>query len=710
MSEATQRHRLRAILMADVVGYSRLMGLDDQGTLAALEDARAVFHRHAVAQQGRIAGTAGDSVLAVFDTATGAVAAALAVQRELAAMGVAVPEDRRMRFRIGIHLGDVIEKVDGDVYGDGVNIAARLESLADAGGILVSQSIQSAVLNRVDAAFEDIGEQSVKNITQPVRAFRVMAAPASATPPVANATPAGPASAMQGHRRRRYAWLGLAAAGVAALAGALIWQPWHGSPGPVARAVEADANSPAAAQAREQSIAVLPFANLSEDRNNEYFADGVSEELVNILSRLPGLKVAARTSAFQFKGKQVPPAEIARQLGVTYLVDGTVRKAGERVRVGVQLLDARDGVTLWSDTFDRELRDLFAVQVEVAIRIAASLKVRIDAGGLAGSGTTNPEAYRLFVEGQRAPGDRREALFNRALALDPGFARVHVGLARLWLRQAIDADAFLDKARAVPVTARIVAKLNEALTFDPNSSEAYVLLGYVAAWNGEIHGFRRHLARALELNPSDPDAHDGLAEAYLYAGNLDQGLDERKRNVDLDPLNAFRFQLYAQFLFWAGRTEEALQMIERALAIKAELPEAQAMKARTLAVLGRRDEALALARGIAGREGSWQAIDALRLAGGRRDLEALARQPDLDSSTRAFVALSLGRRTEFLDWFATRSWPLTNAGFLMFDPALDPVRQDPGFRATLDHMGLTEADARAQDWRARHRPTSGARP
>lgn len=714
MSVATQRHCLRAIVMADVVGYSRLMGMDDEGTLASLEAARAVFHQHATAQQGRIAGTAGDAVLAVFDTATGAVNASLAVQAQLAAMAAAQPEDRRMRFRIGIHLGDVIEREDGDVYGDGVNIAARLESLADPGGILVSQSVQSAVLNRVKASFEDIGEQSVKNIAQPVRAFRITDAVASRAAAGPTASISGSASAKPAGRRRRFAWLAVAAAGIVGLAGVLLWQPWHRMaltiPVAVGPGTGTAGAAASAAPVREQSIAVVPFANLSDDRNNEYFADGISEELVNILSRLPGLKVVARTSALQFKGKQVPPPEIARQLGVTYLVDGTVRKSGERVRIGVQLIDARDGVTLWSETFDRELRDLFAVQVEVAVQIAASLKVRIDAAGLAGSGTTNPEAYRLYIDGRRARGDAREEMFNRALALDPKFAPVHVALASLWLRQAIDDEAFLDQARAAAATARIVDQLNEALTLDPRSSAAHVLLGYLAAWNGRTGEFRGHLAKALELNPSDPDAHDGLAEAYLFEGNLDEALAERKRNVDLDPLNGFRFQLYAQFLLWAGRPEAALEAIDRAIAIKPDRPETQELKARTLAMLGRRDEALALARSLVKRQGGWQAIDALRLAGGRRDLEMLSRSADLDPSTRAAVALSLGHHSEFLDWFVTRSWLLPSAGFLMFDPVLDPVRQDPRFKATLDRMGLTQADARAQAWRARHPGATNAKP
>jgi adenylate cyclase len=281
MSQGERRQRLAAILAADAAGFSRLMSIDEHATVTALDAARAVFRLRIEAGGGRVIDMAGDSVLAVFETAVGAVQAALAVQRQLAQAMAATPEAQRLRFRIGIHVGDVIEKDDGSVYGDGVNIAARLQTLAEPGGVVVSQAVHGMVA-RVDAGFEDIGEQLVKNIAQPVRAYRVAPArdgsAAMASPPAA-ATPV-PATARRGRRIALVAsLLGLGLLGVALAVGSLAgWRPWQALTGPAAHA-------PAA----PKSIAVLPFASLSEDKSNEYFADGMAVELHGLLSRLPGL-------------------------------------------------------------------------------------------------------------------------------------------------------------------------------------------------------------------------------------------------------------------------------------------------------------------------------------------------------------------------------------------------------------------------------------
>src|SRR6185503_11824270 len=317
------KQRLAAILAADVTGYSRLMASDDRATVVSLDAARRVFRAQIEANQGRVIDMAGDSVLAVFETAIGAVQAALRVQQELGLSSKDVPEDRRMRFRIGVHLGDVIEKADGTVYGDGVNIAARLEGLCAPGGITVSESIRTAVRGKVEAGFEDQGEQKVKNIPDPVRAYRVK--------------------------------------------------------------VDGEAAPTAGAAAREDgdaprdkpSIAVLPFANMSGDPEQEYFSDGITEDIITDLSKLSGLLVIARNSSATYKGRAVDVRQVGRDFKVSHVLEGSVRRAGERVRITSQLLDAATGHHVWAERYDRDIADIFTVQDEITREIVAALDVKL---------------------------------------------------------------------------------------------------------------------------------------------------------------------------------------------------------------------------------------------------------------------------------------------------------------------------------------------
>ena len=298
------QHRLAAILAADAAGYSRLMAVDDKATVAALDAARAVFREQVEAQQGRVIDMAGDSVLAVFGTVAGAVTAALAIQAQVNAVADAEAIDRRMRFRIGVHLGDVIEKADGTVYGDGVNIAARLQGLAEPGGITVSESIRSAVKGKVGASFEDHGEQAVKNIADPVRAWRLRT---GAVEPVAT-VPAAPS--------------------ITAIDLSLPDKP---------------------------SIAVLPFVNISGDPEQEYFTDGITEDIITELSRFHSLFVIARNSSFSYKGQSPDIRRVGKELGVRYVLEGSIRKSAQRIRVTGQLIDALTGNHLWAEKYGRVL-------------------------------------------------------------------------------------------------------------------------------------------------------------------------------------------------------------------------------------------------------------------------------------------------------------------------------------------------------------------
>src|SRR5258708_1263758 len=343
-----------------MAGYSRLMSLDERATLTALESARSVFKTRIETHRGHVIDTAGDSVLAVFESASGAVNAALEIQTEVERLTGATPTDRRMQFRIGVHLGDVIQKADGSVYGDGVNIAARLQGLAEAGGLAVSDSVYKAVRGKVMATFVDQGEQKVKNIPHSVRAFAVQ-------------------------------------------------------PGGQAAATVAPANTRIELRLRDKpSIAVLPFNNMSGDPEQEYFSDGITEDIITDLSKVSALWVAARNTTFTFKGRHVDAPQIARQLNVSHLLEGSVRKAGGRVRITAQLIDATTGGHVWAERYDRDLNDIFALQDEISEAIVSALRLKLlpeEKRAIEQRGTTNPDAYKVYLIAPELsiPGHRRRS-------------------------------------------------------------------------------------------------------------------------------------------------------------------------------------------------------------------------------------------------------------------------------------------------------------
>ena len=676
MNTPDLRHRLVAIMEADGVGYSRLMSIDERATVVALDAARDVFRKHIGAHGGRVIDTAGDSVLAVFETATGAVSAGLAIQQELADARAGLTDDRCLRFRIGVHLGDVFEKADGTVYGDGVNIAARLEALAVPGGVAVSQSIQTAVQGHVAAAFEDIGEQSVKNIAQPVRVYRLQA----------GAVPLAPAPTPAPRRRPPVpAWAGLAAM-VVLTAGVLASRPWQ--PG-----VEASA-SPTPTTTALKSLAVLAFANLSEDKANEMLADGLSDELLNVLARVPGLRIVSRNSSHSFKGKAVPTPEMARQLGVGYLVEGSVRRAGERVRIAAQLTQGADGGVLWSQIYDREYRDLLAVQTEVALQIAAQLKLPLDRTSAAGSGTSNVEAWQLVLEGQRKPLAEREPYYRRALALDPSFVQGHLQLAN---------DAFESGFSGVPrpqARDRSVAHLETALKLDPKSAEAYGRLASAESLVDNTEAMRGHARKALELNPNVLGGLFWSARLAMEAGEMDQALSYFGRLADADPLDAFARYTYTNALRLAGRPKAALTVLEQALALGIDPRDGRTQKTFVLADLGRRDEARELARQLG-------SVNLSALLATAAELAALDRRTDLDPHQRAWVDLALGRHAAFVAHAQDHLHDIGWRADALFDPRFDPVRKLPAFVAWLEQCKLTQSHERAQAWRRANPPAGG---
>jgi adenylate cyclase len=487
MDDAGVTRKLAVILAADVAGYARLMAADEEGTLAALNARRRVIDELIARHHGRIFTTAGDSVMAEFASAVEAVRCAAAIQQEVERRNADLPEPGRMLFRVGVNLGDVMIAGDNQ-FGDGVNVAARLEGTAEPGGICISGAVYDQVRNKVDLSFADLGEQSLKNIGYPVRVFGVRRAAADAES--VTERPAGIA-------------------------------PTRATVFP--------------------SIAVLPFANLAGDPEQEYFADGITEDLITELSRFQEIRVIARNSVLTYKTKPVRIQEVGRDLGVRYVLEGSVRKAGGRVRITAQLIDAATGHHLWAERFDRELADIFAVQDEVTGRIVATLagKLAESERRRARSGQTeNLEAYDCVLRGRElwerfTPEDNRQArrLYEKAIALDPDYARAYASLAWTYL---VEHSERWGNADDRPLE-RALELAREGVIVNPASHSNHLALGQVCLSKGLYEEALDALETAIELNPNDADGYAFLARALSFAGRPDEAIDLMDKAQRLNP-------------------------------------------------------------------------------------------------------------------------------------------------------------------------------
>ena len=546
--------RLAAILAADVVGYTRLMGADEAGTLARLKALRGeVIDPEIAAHNGRLVKLMGDGALVEFASVVDAVACAVAIQREMAARDEDMPEDRRITFRIGINLGDVI--VDGDdIYGDGVNIAARLEGLAEPGGICVSRTVFNHVKGKVDFGFDDLGEREVKNIPEPVRIFKVLL-----DAPAAEHT-AAPAPAA----KRSLRWP-LAAAGLVALvivAGLALWQrPWE------PREEPASVEAMAFPLPDRPSIAVLPFINMSDDPNQDYFADGMTEDLITDLSKLSGLFVIARNSSFSYKGQQVKVRQVAEELGVRYVLEGSVRRAGDQVRINAQLIDATTGGHLWAERYDGTLADIFALQDRVTEKIVSALAVKLtieDRKALENSvRPLNLDAYEYVLRGRAklAQANRQATiearkLFEKAIEADPKYARAYVNLGLLhyheWRYWGVDRDR--NMARALELA-------RKAITLADASAGAHVLLALVLQFRGEHEAADREADRVLSIRGLQAETLGNLGGYLWRAVRYREVVDILERAIRLDPLHT------PDWLMWLGHSYLRLELSETATAV-----------------------------------------------------------------------------------------------------------------------------------------------
>jgi TolB-like protein/class 3 adenylate cyclase len=522
METSSVQRKLAAILSADVQGYSRLMGADEEGTLYALTACRAVIDPLIHQSRGRIVGTAGDSVLAEFASVVDAVRCAVEIQQQLRAKNAALPDVQRMEFRIGINLGDVM--VEGEqIYGDGVNIAARLESLAEAGGICLSGTVYDQVETKLALNYEYLGEQKVKNIARPVRVYRVRLEGPS--PPVEQAS-------------------SLPAARMAALL------EGQGSVLPLPD---------------KPSIAVLPFANMSSDPEQEYFSDGITEDLITDLSRLSGLFVIARNSTFTYKGKAVKVEEVGRELGVQYVLEGSVRKAGSRVRITAQLVDALTSHHLWAERYDREMTDIFALQDEIRRKIVAHLAVRLtveEQESLGSRYATTPEAYDYFLRGWRywlhgtkETNVQARQMFEKALKLDPSYAEAYAGLGHTyhwaWWTQWDPDPRNLEQAFVMAQKAR---------TLDESSAIAHLLLVSLYLLKGRHEQALAEARQIIALVPNWAIGYEALGRTLNFVGQPEEALTWVEQAMRLDP-RSFR----PQYLWTLGQTYRLMERYEEAI-------------------------------------------------------------------------------------------------------------------------------------------------
>jgi len=538
MGQNNLPRKLTAVLSADVKGYSRLMGEDEDGTVRTLGTYRDILFDVIQKHRGRVVDSPGDNILAEFGSVVDAVRGSVEIQETLKARNAELPENRRMEFRVGINLGDVI--VDGErIYGDGVNIAARMEGLAEGGGICLSGTVYDQVENKLAFEYDYMGEQAVKNITKPVRVYRVRM--------------------------------------------------------PVHTASMERTEEPSLPD--RPSIAVLPFVNMSVDPEQEYFSDGMTEDLITDLSKISGLFVIARNSVFTYKGKTVKVDQVGRELGVRHVLEGSVRKAGDRVRITAQLVDARTGGHLWAERYDRDLEDIFALQDEVVQKIVAVLAVKLtedEQNRLERRYTNNLEAYDCFLRGleywQRLTpdgNDQARRMFCDAIDMDPEFALAYSRLGiTYWLEWTFGWSqdlACLEKAFELA---------HRATALDDTLPEPHGLLGMVYLWKKEHDKAIDELQRSIALDPNYAEGMNQLAHALSFAGEPEEATRWAKKAMRLNPLyTAFYLWPLGHAYFLLEQHEDAVATLRRILDMNPNFHPARIYLSLSLSRLGQADEA-----------------------------------------------------------------------------------------------------------------------
>ncbi|MBE9535092.1 MAG: tetratricopeptide repeat protein [Proteobacteria bacterium] len=502
------KRKLTAILSTDVEGYSRLMGEDEEATVRTLTTYREMMAKVIQKHEGRVVDSPGDNVLAEFASVVAAVRCAVEVQEELRVQNAELPENRRMQFRIGINLGDVIQEGER-IYGDGVNIAARIEGLADGGGICISRTVYDQVKNKLSLGYKYMGEHTVKNIAEPVRVYRVLMEPDIGIPKITKAF------------------------------------KFPDKP----------------------SIAVLPFLNMSGDPEQEYFSDGITEEIITGLSNIRHLFVIARNSTFTYKEKPVKVQQVAEELGISYVLEGSVRKAGNRIRITAQLVDAITGHHLWAERYDRDLKDIFAIQDEITMKIVTALQVELTEGEQArlyGKGTENLEAYTKFLRAQKYfyKGDfsLSRQMAKEAVELDENYPAPYVLLAWThWFEARLGwGESSAESLKQAYSTSQ------KALTMDDTIPLVHAIIGGIHLYQRQHELAIAEGARAVALGPNNADVHAMMGHILRFAGSFEEAIDMTKKAVRLHPnYPSFYLMELAMCHYYLGKYEEAVAFAEQ---------------------------------------------------------------------------------------------------------------------------------------------------
>jgi class 3 adenylate cyclase/TolB-like protein len=555
-----RKRKLAAILHADVVGFSRLMGADEAGTHQALGRLRRAVDPLIASHGGRIVGTAGDSLLADFSSVVDALSCAVEMQQAARKINDPIPVDHRLELRIGVNLGDVI--VDGgDIFGDGVNIAARLEALAEPGTVCISHTVYEQVRNKLDLDYRSLGSHRVKNIAEPVRAYAV-GVPAAASRP----------------RKARRPFVAGAMAAALVVAGLVAWALYAGAGrelmglGVTAKPVEVASLAVPARLAGRPAVAVLPFKNLSGDTGQDFLSDGIAEDVITALGHFSSLLVIAKSASFQFKDRNLAPAETGRLLDARYLLEGSVRRAGDRVRVNAELIEAATGRHVWSEAYDAEVKDIFGVQEDIARRVvgAAAVKLtRFERDRVLAKPTESLAAYESVLRGRefmshatRGSNDEAQDLFQRAIDLDPSYAAAYAALG-LSLIEAVSSGWTEFVADAL---GRAETLGQKALSLDPATTGAYRLLAEVHLIKGHFDLALKQTDRALEINPSDADSVTTRGSMLVWTGRAAEALPWLEAALRLDRANARAAYLLGVSLYFLDRYGEAVEAMDRGLA------------------------------------------------------------------------------------------------------------------------------------------------
>jgi adenylate cyclase len=557
-----QKRKLAAILSANAVEYGRLMGEDEAATLQTLKGHRQAMCSLVEKHQGRVVDSPGGSLLAEFASVVDAVQCAMEIQEQLRARNEALPQAGRIPCRIGVHLGEVTEE-EGKVRGGGADVAARLEELADPGGICISGSAYDQVKGRLKAEYEFMGEHRVQDIAEPVRSYCVLMKPEK-TGKVVGWTGLLP------HLEKRLDIVKVVVTALSVLVGiGALWNSYFRA-GPPPAGV-ASVQRVALPLPDKPSIAVLPFENMTGDPKQEYFADGFTEQIITSLSKIPALFIISRNSTFTYKGRPVKVQQVSEELGVRYVLEGSVQKISRRIRINVQLIDAISGQHVWAESYDRDLKDIFGLQDEVILKIASAMSVNLTAGEQArawAEGTKSLEAYLKFMQGREylRKGNRESnALARRmaeeAIALDPRYAEAYALLGATHMN-----DVFLGTSRPKDSVAKAIELTEKALAMNGSLAEARSRLGVLYSWSGRYDEGIAEAERGVELDPNSAQANINLAIVLRYAGKSKQAIPVIRKALRLEPIAPdINVQQLALAYFQTGDCKEALAVCDKGL-------------------------------------------------------------------------------------------------------------------------------------------------